>query len=87
MPTYDYVCKECNHQFEAFQKMTDPHLKTCPHCGGEVVRKIGLGAGMIFKGSGFYETDYKTHAKKAKKTVETSNGNKKSNTKTSSVAS
>jgi len=83
MPTYDYVCKKCNHQFEAFQKMSDPHLTTCPACGGDVMRKIGTGAGMIFKGSGFYQTDYKS---KSKKTVSKTNGKEKSVTKTSSVS-
>ncbi len=59
MPTYEYKCLECGYRFDAFQKMTDPHLETCPKCGGKVKRVIGSGAGIIFKGSGFYETDYK----------------------------
>ena len=59
MPTYDYRCLECGHPFEAFQSMTDKPLKKCPLCAGKVKRLIGTGAGVIFKGSGFYETDYK----------------------------
>ncbi len=59
MPTYDYQCKECNHTFEAFQKMSDAPLTECPECSGSVKRLIGTGAGIIFKGSGFYCTDYK----------------------------
>ncbi len=59
MPTYDYECKICGHNFEKFQNMTDPALKECPECSGEVRKKINSGHGIIFKGSGFYETDYK----------------------------
>ncbi len=59
MPTYDYVCLACGHEFEAFQNMTETPLKKCPECGGKVKRKIGTGSGLIFKGSGFYITDYK----------------------------
>lgn len=60
MPTYDYKCKECGITFEYFQKMTDEHIKDCIECGGDVKRLIGSGMTPIFKGSGFYETDYKT---------------------------
>ncbi len=69
MPTYDYECLKCSHSFEAFQKMTDKPLKKCPECGGKVKRLIGAGAGVIFKGSGFYATDYrsKDYTEKAKK--------------------
>lgn len=59
MPTYDYECKQCHHEFEVFQKISEPPLTLCPECGGPVRRKIGAGAGFIFKGSGFYITDYK----------------------------
>jgi len=59
MPTYDYKCQECGHAFELFQKMSDPVLKKCPECKGKVKRLIGAGSGLIFKGSGFYATDYK----------------------------
>jgi putative FmdB family regulatory protein len=59
MPTYEYKCTECNYTFEMFQKMSDDPLKECPNCKGLVRRLIGTGAGTIFKGSGFYQTDYK----------------------------
>ena len=59
MPTYDYVCVDCTNQFEEFQKMSDPLLEICPECDGRLKRKIGGGAGLLFKGSGFYITDYK----------------------------
>ncbi len=59
MPTYEYKCKKCGHKFEVFQSMTAEPVKTCPKCKGEVKRLIGAGAGPIFKGSGFYQTDYK----------------------------
>jgi putative FmdB family regulatory protein len=60
MPTYDYKCKQCEHQFENFQSITSDPLSECPECGGEVKRLIGPGAGFIFKGSGFYITDYRS---------------------------
>ena len=59
MPTYEYKCDKCGHHFELFQKMTDPPVKICPVCKGKVTRLISGGAGFIFKGSGFYITDYK----------------------------
>lgn len=59
MPTYDYKCLECGRRFEVFQSMTDEPIANCDECGGAVKRLIGSGAGIIFKGSGFYETDYK----------------------------
>ena len=60
MPTYDYVCKDCQHAFEHWQTMTSNVLRTCPKCKKRKLRRlIGSGAGVIFKGSGFYETDYK----------------------------
>ena len=59
MPTYEYKCLNCSHRFEIFQSMKDDPLKVCPVCKGEIIRLIGAGAGPIFKGSGFYQTDYK----------------------------
>ena len=58
MPTYGYKCKSCGHEFEILQKMSDPPLKTCPKCSGELQKKI-YAAGVIYKGSGYYSTDYK----------------------------
>ncbi len=60
MPTYEYVCRKCGHEFDAFQRMSDAPLKRCPKCKGAVQRKIGGGAGLLFKGSGFYITDYRS---------------------------
>ena len=68
MPTYEYVCEKCGREFEKIQSIKDASLKICPkeHCGkkkwgrGRVKRKIGAGAGLLFKGSGFYITDYRS---------------------------
>ncbi|RYD37681.1 MAG: zinc ribbon domain-containing protein [Verrucomicrobiaceae bacterium] len=66
MPHYDYVCEKCGHEFEVFQSMNDKHLTKCPQkgCKGKVRRKIGTGAGLVFKGSGFYITDYRSESYK-----------------------
>src|SRR6185503_13878296 len=61
MPTYDYICRACGHEFELFQQMSDPVKRTCPECGKpKLERLIGAGAGVLFKGGGFYETDYRS---------------------------
>ena len=60
MPTYDYECTKCKHRFEEFQPMTSEPVAICPVCGAKAERKISAGAGFIFKGSGFYETDYRS---------------------------
>jgi putative FmdB family regulatory protein len=66
MPTYEYKCEACGHQFEKFQSITAAPIKKCPHCGkNRVKRLIGTGAGLIFKGGGFYETDYRSEAYKS----------------------
>jgi putative FmdB family regulatory protein len=60
MPTYEYVCTKCGHHFEQFQSMRDEPLKKCPKCKKQGLKRlVGGGAGLIFKGSGFYITDYK----------------------------
>jgi len=59
MPTYEYICINCGHKFEEFQGMNEPPLQTCPRCAGKVNRLIGSGGGLLFRGSGFYATDYK----------------------------
>ena len=60
MPTYDYECQACGHGWELFQSMKDSPVKSCPECKKRKAKRLmGLGAGLIFKGSGFYETDYK----------------------------
>jgi putative FmdB family regulatory protein len=62
MPTYDYECRKCGHRFERFQSIMAAPVKTCPECKGRVARVLSGGAGIIFKGSGFYQTDYKKSA-------------------------
>ncbi len=59
MPTYEYECKHCRYKFEAFQKITDKPLENCPKCNNKLRKIIGLGLGIIFKGTGFYATDYR----------------------------
>ena len=60
MPTYEYVCQKCGHEFEQFQSMSDAPLKKCPKCKKAALKRlVGGGAGLIFKGTGFYITDYK----------------------------
>ena len=63
MPTYEYECEKCGMRFDVFQKMTDKPVSACPKCGGKAGRLISAGAGIIFKGSGFYATDYKNKKK------------------------
>lgn len=65
MPTYEYICHACNHEFELFQQMSDAVKRKCPECGKlKLQRLIGTGAGVIFKGGGFYETDYRSESYK-----------------------
>lgn len=80
MPTYDYFCSACDTEFEHFQSMKDDPLNQCPHCNkkGKVKRMISSGAGIIFKGSGFYETDYKAKSGSQSNGGESSGGESKS---------
>jgi putative FmdB family regulatory protein len=72
MPTYDYVCAACDHQFELFQHITENPIKKCPSCGKlKVQRMIGTGGAILFKGSGFYQTDYRSEEYKSKAKKET----------------
>src|SRR2546421_5716738 len=65
MPTYDYKCKACGHEFELYQSMTESSKRKCPACGKNALeRLIGTGAAVIFKGSGFYQTDYRSESYK-----------------------
>lgn len=79
MPTYPYECQKCGHTFEKFQSIQDKPVRTCPKCKGRVKRLIGAGAGLIFKGSGFYITDYRSDSYKssAKKEKDTGGGTEK----------
>jgi putative FmdB family regulatory protein len=85
MPTYEYECQKCGHRFEVFQSIKEAPKKTCPECRGRVKRLLGTGAGIIFKGSGFYITDYRKpgYSEAAKK--ETSAGSKDSTTSQTST--
>ena len=92
MPTYDYRCHACEHAFELFQQMTDPVKRKCPRCGAmKLERLIGTGAGVIFKGGGFYETDYRSESYKkaaeAEKPKSDSKADSKSDAKPDSTKS
>jgi putative FmdB family regulatory protein len=66
MPTYDYVCDACGHEFEEFQSITEPVLRKCPECKKQKLRRLfGTGAAVVFKGSGFYQTDYRSESYKS----------------------
>jgi len=83
MPTYDYECDACGHEFELFQSISDPHKRKCPECKKLKLRRLfGTGAAVVFKGSGFYETDYRSEsykkgAEKEKKSNEKAGGESK----------
>ena len=78
MPTYEYICNNCHHEFEQFQSMKARPIRKCPECGKlGVQRLIGAGAGIIFKGSGFYQTDYRSESyKKAAESEKKSSNDK-----------
>jgi putative FmdB family regulatory protein len=85
MPTYEYECQKCGHVFDVFQSMTDERIKRCPKCRGKVKRLFGIGSGIIFKGSGFYENDYRRSGKAgtAKSKADTGSGESSSSSSTS----
>ena len=94
MPTYDYRCEQCGHEMDVFQGITEDALTTCEKCGAEALRRlIGSGAGIIFKGSGFYETDYKRSrsgsgdSKKKSKPSESGSSDSSSSSSSSSASS
>jgi putative FmdB family regulatory protein len=74
MPTYEYRCDKCNKTFEVFQKITEKPIKKCPTCSSPVRRLIGSGGGILFKGSGFYATDYRSKSYKEKQEKEKTTG-------------
>ena len=84
MPTYDYKCEACGHEFEKFQSMMEDPIKICPVCKGRVKRLIGTGSGLIFKGSGFYITDYKNKETSVQRPAKKEPAKKKAETKSSS---
>lgn len=80
MPTYDYKCDACQHTFELFQSINDPVKKKCPECGKSKLRRLfGAGAAIVFKGSGFYQTDYRSDS--YKKAAAADSGGKSSESK------
>lgn len=82
MPTYDYVCQACEHRFEHFQSMTARPLRKCPECGKpRLKRLIGAGGGLIFKGSGFYITDYRSKEYQSAAEAESGSASKKEGSK------
>ena len=93
MPTYDYECDSCGHDFELFQKISDSVKKKCPECGKHSLRRLfGTGAAVVFKGSGFYQTDYRSESYKkgaeaAKKATDKSSSDKKSSDASSKTKS
>jgi putative FmdB family regulatory protein len=90
MPTYDYLCDACGHEFELFQYISESHKKKCPECGKLKLRRLfGTGAAVVFKGSGFYQTDYRSESYKKgaaadKKTSESTSKESTSDSKSSS---
>jgi putative FmdB family regulatory protein len=75
MPTYDYQCDACGHEFELFQSINDPVEKKCPECKKAKLRRlIGAGAAIVFKGSGFYQTDYRSESYKKRAKAESDGG-------------
>ena len=93
MPTYEYICDACEHEFEKFQSIKADPIKECPECGKKKVRrKISAGAGIVFKGGGFYETDYRSASyneakKKDSEGTSTTKADTKSETKSSADSS
>lgn len=83
MPTYDYECQACNHTLEVFQGINEPLLKKCPACGKSKLKRLfGTGAAIVFKGSGFYQTDYRSDSyKKAAKSDQAGGESKSSDSK------
>lgn len=88
MPTYDYVCDACQHEWEAFHAMSADPIRKCPECGKNKARRvIGPGAGIIFKGSGFYQTDYRSNSYKKEAKADREAASKASESKSSDSSS
>jgi putative FmdB family regulatory protein len=87
MPTYDYVCESCGFEFEQFQTITARPIRKCPKCGKTTLKRlIGVGAGVIFKGSGFYQTDYRSESYKKAAEKDKPKGDTKDKTETKADA-
>ena len=93
MPTYDYLCDACEHTFELFQSISEPKKRKCPECGKLKIRRLfGTGAAIVFKGSGFYQTDYRSDSykkgaeaeKKASEKKDSNSSDKKSSSSSES---
>lgn len=85
MPTYDYECDACGHTYELFQRITEDPVKKCPECKKNKARRLfGTGAAIVFKGSGFYETDYRSDSYKKGEKAEKKSTESKSDTKSKS---
>ena len=85
MPTYDYVCDACDHKFELFQSIKDDPIKKCPECAKKKLRRLfGIGAAIVFKGSGFYQTDYRSDSYKKQAASEKSSSEPKGDGKSES---
>ena len=88
MPTYDYECSACSHKFEEFQRITEEPLKKCPECGkNKLNRLFGTGAAIVFKGSGFYQTDYRSDSYKKAAEADSKKSEPKSDSKSSEKTS
>lgn len=88
MPTYEYECEKCGYKFEIFQKMTEPPVDTCPECKSKSVKRIiGVGGGIIFKGPGFYTTEYRSEEYKRKEREEKMAASGSSSSKCSTCSS
>jgi putative FmdB family regulatory protein len=88
MPTYDYECDACGHEFELFQSISDAVKKKCPECGKPKLRRLfGTGAAVLFKGSGFYQTDYRSDSYKKAAEKDKPAGEAKSKSKSKSASS
>lgn len=88
MPTYDYQCDSCGHEFELFQSMKDEAIRKCPKCKKLKLRRLfGTGAAIVFKGSGFYQTDYRSDSYKKEAKADSNNGESKPKSDDKSKAS
>jgi putative FmdB family regulatory protein len=88
MPTYDYVCDACDHKFELFQSITAEPEKKCPECGRKKLRRlIGAGAAIVFKGSGFYQTDYRSDSYKKRAEADSKSSSESKSTESKSSES